>query len=196
MPPRARNSDPIAAAIAGLGFVRTITDIGWEFDPSIGLVAKKVDKLGLDIQSFVEPLTKAIEMVLIPSFKENFAVGGRPDAWDDLSPDTVKLRGAEGPILVRSGALEAAATSLGIWDIGATSATIRGLPGNAWYGAIHQGGYGGAGKSSIKQQTSSSAAKTYIPQRQFILFQDEDIPKIQEIFYDWLGEQVEAFGGL
>lgn len=61
----------------GQGQVRSVQMF---FTPSMGIMARRVDKLGLDIRSFREPLKRAIRNVVIPSIAENFAVGGRP-SW-------------------------------------------------------------------------------------------------------------------
>lgn len=121
----------------------------FEFKPSLGLVAKAFMKLGEDFQDMSEPLKRGVKDVMTISILENFMSGGRP-AWDELSNETIKRRQQNGQgtmILVRSGALAEAASSVGIWSIGKATATVRNLPANVWYGKIHQAGYGGGGYS-------------------------------------------------
>lgn len=217
---------------------------GWSITPSLGIVARDMDRLALDIENLKVPMTRSIQRVVIPSVRTNFAVGGRPH-WEPLAPDTVKLRGTSGPILFRSGRLRDAATSLQIWDIGKTSATIRELPQDAWYGVVHQSGIGGfaryieAAKRKLKSQGRKlsgknvlaeafkamdyvvgappppaspgkerkqgrtvppsehvpvAASKAYIPQRQFLMFQEDDIDDILQIFAEWLEEEARKAG--
>jgi phage gpG-like protein len=206
--------DPVMRAVSGLRFDRVITGLDFDFDPSIGLVAKKVDKLGLDITSFREPLSRAIKQVMIPSFRKNFAEGGRPE-WEPLAPYTVRVRGTERPILVRTGRLVKAATSFDIWAIGSNSAIIRSLGSDAWYGTIHQAGYGGFGqhvkkaekafagqKASAKDilakafelldSTDPTTHATFtIPARPFIMFQEEDENAVRDVFAVWLQEKID-----
>jgi phage gpG-like protein len=201
----------------GLRFDR-ILSAGWSLRPSIGLVAKDIFKLGLELESFREPLVKSIKVVMMPSIRKNFDRGGRPEpGWEPLAPYTIEVRGNAWPILVRTGALRRTASSFQVWSIGKTTATIKSLPDRVWYGNIHQAGYGslmdvarkqlggaasqedleahalqlflGAGKSRAKSET-----KFVIPQRQFILFQDQDIERIQEIFADWMEEKADKVG--
>jgi phage gpG-like protein len=136
-----------AAAIAGavdkIRFDRHIES--FKFNPSLGIVAKQLAALGEEFKDAREPLTKSITTVMMPSIKANFMSGGRPEPWEDLTYYTVKRRkGSATPILVRTGALAAGASSLGIWSIGSTTAAVRDLPGKIWYGKVHQGGSAGS----------------------------------------------------
>lgn len=214
-------SSQIKLAVGGIRFDRDIRgtlEMGWSISPSIGLVAKDIEKLGLKLEDLREPITKSIKKVMIPSIRRNFDVGGRP-AWDALADYTVNVRGDDGPILVRTGKLKHGATQFGIWTITDTSASIRSLPSSIWYGAIHQAGSGGFGeyitkaKASLGRKASSrdvlkhafellDAARggarghrsVTIPQRQFIMYQEDDIDDIQEIFYRWVVEQTIKVG--
>lgn len=210
---------------AGLAFDRNIV-CSWDLKPSVGIVAKNVNTFANSIESFKEPLTRAVKGVAIPSIRTNFEVEGRP-RWPNLSQGTLNRRTDSGHILVRSGTLETAATSFNIWSIGNTSATVRGLPANAWYGYVHQAGYSGEGKSfNVHMERAKKAlgprasgmeivklafmimdkvtggeqgqggAGINIPQRQFIMLQDEDIPAIGLVFDEWITEQLAASGWL
>lgn len=131
----------IAGAVQKIRFDRSIKS--FEFKPSLGIVAKAVDRWAIDIRSFREPLKRSIQQVMIPSFRENFAVGGRP-AWDPLTENTIRKRGFSAwPILVRSGKLRRGVTTLKIWTITPASASIKDLPDRIWYGKVHQAGYEG-----------------------------------------------------
>jgi phage gpG-like protein len=194
--------------VSGLRTDRGI--LGFNFEPSIGILARDVDKLSLDIRSFKEPLTRAVREVVVPSIKQNFAAEGRPDGWEPLTPETLERKQSAGfggkPILERTGALRRAATSMGIWTITTTSATVKDLPSNVFYGAVHQGGTTihnridalvSMGATGLAQQQMSLvkgkprfAPDEQIPARPFIMFQDEDIPKVEEVFSKWLDERI------
>lgn len=209
------NVHQIKLALGDLHFDHDIVVDMWRFTPSIGLVAKDIDKLGLAIQTFKTPLERSIRNVMIPSIRANFEQEGRP-AWEPLAEDTVKLRGSSHPILERTGTLKRAATSFNIWTIGNASATVKSLPDNAWYGVVHQAGIGGFGqyldaakkvlgrgaggldviKEAFRQmdREPGKVHKVRIPQRRFIMFQEDDIDDVQQVFYEWLVEVTIAAG--
>jgi phage gpG-like protein len=197
--------------------------MAFDFKPSLGIMARDVDKLGIDIRSFKEPLTRAIKQVMIPSIRKNFEAEGRP-AWDSISNATEVLRereGTSGPILDRTGKLKRVAQQQNIWTINQESASIRDLPSKVWYGKVHQEGMGGMGRR-IKQELASAKKRgenispseagrramrgldkemlsgkagggkgtVNIPARPFILFQDEDMDGVYEIFQSWLEERM------
>jgi phage gpG-like protein len=183
------------------------------------MVARDMDRLGIDIRSFKVPLTRSIKRVMIPSIRKNFETGGRPP-WEPLASDTVKLRGGSAwPILVRTGKLKKAATRFTIWDISQTSAAVRRLPNNVWYGALHQEGTGGFGRFMQKAEKELGAGASprdilgrafdlldierggprghraiVIPQRRFIMYQEDDLDDIQQIFLEWLTERTVRVG--
>lgn len=215
--------------------------MGWSITPSLGIVARDMDRLALNIENLKVPLARSILQVVVPSIRTNFAVGGRPP-WEPLADYTVQVRGSAEPILFRSGRLREAATSWQIWDVGRTSATIREFPPDAWYGVIHQAGIGGfaryidAAKRMLKKQGrkltgknilqeafkamdyvlgkptgvirgakkgkagqyydvgEQNAVKANIPQRQFLMFQEDDIDDILQIFAEWLEDEARKAG--
>jgi phage gpG-like protein len=201
-----RLSDIKYSVYGGLRFQRVLT-AGWEFTPSIGIVAKDIDRLGLEITQYQVPL-HAAAAYMSDSIKKNFRQQGRPSKWEPLAEYTVKLRGNRGPILIRTGNLMRAATSLSIWSFTATTASVQSLPANVWYGNIHQEGYGTImnvarkmlGHVASELDVTALATKLFreprppaqqtkfaIPQREFILFQEpEDVEAIQEIFINWM----------
>lgn len=187
-------SRALVGAISGLRFA---TGLSFEFQPSIGILAAQVDMLAMELGNFREPMTKAIEQVMIPSFRQNFASGGRPP-WPPLAAYTVQVRDGDDKPLVRTGALEADATSLDIWHITDTAASIQSWPARTWYANIHQAGYGGVSSTSTSAAAGSGvgAAKVRIPARPFIMFQAEDIEDVREVFMVWLTERAAAFGRL
>lgn len=124
----------------------------FSFQPSIGISARAIDRLGIDIRSFREPLKRVVQKVMAPSFLKNFQAGGRPDLWPDLADATIAIREREGinhaSPLIRSGLLLRTSQQLNIWTITQETATIRDLPEKVWYGKVHQGGFGGTGGGS------------------------------------------------
>jgi phage gpG-like protein len=214
-----RLSEIKASIWGGLRFDH-ILDAGWELQPSIGIVAKQIDKLALEIRDFKVPLVKAIRTVMMPSILKNFVHEGRPEPWTPLSTFAEIQRGGRAhPILYRSGLLERTASSFGIWSVGATSATIKSLPSSVWYGVLQQGGYGDL-KSMARMELSSAGAKLstealtqramdiflggpqggrkqskfVIPARPFIMFQTEDIEEIQQVFVEWMEDKANEVG--
>jgi hypothetical protein len=133
------NPVDIAGAVSMLRF-DTIKSVKWEVRPSVGIVAKDVDRLAMDIRSFRAPLAAIVRQVMIPSIRTNFSSQGRP-SWAPLAPSTVAARNkATGPILNRTGLLSRRARQFNIWSISETAATIRRLPADVFYGVYHQAG--------------------------------------------------------
>jgi phage gpG-like protein len=179
------------------------------FSPTIGITASKVDKLGLNIKSFKEPLKRSIQKVLAPSFTKNFDSGGRPP-WEPLSAATIEVRerlrsrGGTSP-LIKTGQLRRTMGQFNIWTVNETSAILGALPQSVWYGALHQAGYSsgrkakstgsigrGIGMSTYKgiEGRKLGAREVNIPQRQFVLLQPEDTAGITEEFSKWLEERI------
>lgn len=190
---------PASPAVRGLRLDVTVT---FDFNPSIGILARDINKLGMDIRSFREPLKRAIQQVMIPSIRQNFSAGGRPEPWEELSEVTEKFREdagfpGSGPILVRKGTLQRNMGFLSIWQITPNFATIKELPPRIWYGKLHQSGFGGFG--DLVKRVGLAAASTkvdqggspavHIPQREFVLFQEEDKDHVYEVFSKWLAER-------
>jgi phage gpG-like protein len=170
----------IAGAIDGMRFDRAIES--FEFKPSLGIVAKRMQMLGDEFKDMREPLKQGITDVMTISILENFVSGGRP-AWDALSEDTLKRHAKEGAgmVLVRTGALAEAASSPGIWSIGAFSATIRDLPKNVWYGKVHQAGVEGNefGGGNWFEKYKTAARKILGPEED-----DEEVTKAAYKIFD------------
>lgn len=168
------------AQAGGLGF--TVTMI-----PTAAILVRDFDKLGLDIRSFRVPLERSVREVLAPSLRRNFDVGGRPNAWAELSGYTILQREQQGyePFapLVRTGRLQRVAGQLNLWTINgpAGEAYISSLPQRAWYGAIQHMGFVG-GNDAVT------------PARPWALIQAEDIDGVEEVFETWLDERLVAAG--
>lgn len=151
--------------------------VNYSFSPSPHLLAAELDLIASDIKSFREPLKRAIQKVMAPSFKKNFDLGGRPP-WQELQDDTILQKsyyGASSGTLVKSGLLQKVAQQLNLWKIGSEEAMIQEMP-RAAYGAVHQEG------------------SANVPQREWAVVQEEDVDAIEEIFADWLSERLMSRG--
>lgn len=133
---------------------------GFGFEEGCALLAADIQKLGMDIRSFHEPLKRSVQQVMAPSFQENFRAAGRPEPWQEWAEITPQLKrelhGLEGgSLLVATGLLYKTMGLLNIWNIGPTEAKITELPQNVWYGVIQNNGFGNYGSSIRKhvQQT-------------------------------------------
>jgi phage gpG-like protein len=141
--------------------------IGENFQAQIALLSASVDRMAMRFEDAGHPLRQALNDVILPSIDANFATGGRP-AWKPLAKSTVAKRGSGEPILIRSGALRAAATSPGNWEV--TRDTLQMVGISVSYGPIHQGG----------------APRASIPARPFVLYQPKDEFAIEKIFALWI----------
>lgn len=179
----------------------------FDVKPSIGLLATGYRKFSLDIRSFREPLKRSIQQVIAPSIVKNFDVGGRPDVWEPLSEYALDRRAREGfndKPLVKTGKLRRTMGQLNIWTITRESASIRDLPPNVWYGKVQNAGIGqfstriaaagGDTKAALEKLRGRETVGAHIPQRRFIMIQDEDVPKIEAVFQKWLAERWTASG--
>lgn len=152
-----------------------------DISPSPIILMASFDALSLSVKSFHEPLKRAVQEVIAPSIRRNFDVGGRP-TWEPIADGTFMQKASYGwpaeDTLIRTGSLQRIAGQLNIWTIDRDSAFIGDLPDKVWYGKVHQSGL----------------PKVNIPQRAFALIQDEDLPKIDEVFDEWLGERLARTG--
>jgi phage gpG-like protein len=176
------------------------------FEPSIGIMARRFDKFGLDIRSMREPLQRSVKNVVIPSIRANFDAEGRP-SWEYLTEKYAARRGSDHPILNVTGALRRVATQMNIWSIDQEKAMITDLPDNVWYGKVHQAGAtfrtsgsafaAGGVTSQILGRTLGQAdggGDGEIPARPFIMLQEQDLDDIDREFNEWLGERARAAG--
>lgn len=171
-----------------------------DIEPSVGILARKVDKLGLDIRSFKEPLKRAVRDVMIPSIQMNFHKHGRP-RWPELSDLTVAKKGHARPLHL-TGLLRETMKQQNIWTIDQEKAMITDLPQKIWYGKVHQAGsqgdsqtfsvvnIGAGGAGQLSTITDIEEGDNSIPQRRFIMIQPEDEVAIERIFSEWLDERV------
>lgn len=153
MPPKRRTGNPSLSPQQSVRRGLRVDEgiMQFDFQPSVGISARAIDRLGLDIRSFKVPLERVVKQVMAPSFRKNFDEEGRPDRWAPLSDATLAIRAREGfgsQILNKTGALKKTVQQLNIWTITQETATIRDLPDKVSYGKIHQGGFGGQGGGS------------------------------------------------
>lgn len=180
-----------------------VSSLSIEMEPSVGILARKVDKLGLDIRSFKEPLTRAVKQVMIPSIRQNFIQQGRPDRWQRLADATVARKGFK-DILIHTGELYKQMGYQKIWHIDREKALIPDLPEKVWYGKVHQAGAEGISQTFTVKNVGLSASSSYdvggfetsgeIPQRRFVMLHPEDEDAIEQIFDEWLGERIMKAG--
>lgn len=182
-----------------------VSSLSMTFEPSIGIMARRVDKLGLDIRSFREPLHRAVKEVVIPSIAMNFAKHGRP-RWAPLAEATINQRHSKGTgarILDRTGLLRRTMGQLNVWHIDTEKALIANLPSKIWYGVVHQKGVGDPNALAdmwydpvLQREVNvgEGAGQINIPARPFVMIQPEDENKIDAIFSEWLAERVMAAG--
>lgn len=146
------------------------------FFAALNLAADDLDRLQTKLRFFREPLKTSLALVVIPSITENFRSGGRP-TWKALAESTVFDRGNAGPILVRTGKLMSAAISVGNWEVTEETLSIDNLPDKVSYAGYNQFG------------------TKKMPARPYILFQDEDINDIVNIFEVWVEKQITEVWG-
>lgn len=186
-----------------------------EFEPTVGIVAGKIDKLGAAIGDFREPLERSIHEIVMPSIDKNFAVGGRPK-WAPRSAATEEIMDRLGieagnQVLDRSGELRESMWNMSNWKITDTFAIMDYMP--LWYGKLMQEGYGGKGggkkvgklregqtvrgrleeivDNAVDGVGTGDRSVSPIPARPFVMLQPEDEDEITELFIEWLGDMVE-----
>lgn len=134
-----------------------------------------------------------IGMLLVKSQLQNFIEGGRPEAW----PPSQRVLKFGGQTLVKTGALRDSAR---ISDIGSDHVAVE------MKDTIHQEGgtihHPGSNKLQVFEfdgklifTHKTKAHDINIPQRTYILFQDEDVMGIEEILMGHIFEGEEHFSG-
>lgn len=173
--------------------------IDLNFEPSVGILARKVDKLGLNIKSFRVPLHDSVKKVMIPSIRKNFDVGGRPK-WVPLAMGTIAQKGGNTAPLIRDGSLRRQMGYIKIWHIDSEKAMIADLPQSIWYGKVHQAGLGGTTTVSVRNIATGAITNITeeseggIPARPFVMIQKQDERGIERIFDQWLKMRIKMAG--
>lgn len=151
-------------------------EIAGNFPRDAFILAADLDRLGFDIRSFKEPLTRSIRQIIIPSIRKNFESGGRPE-WQQLAASTISKRIREGygiwPPLTKTSALKKKATAFGIWTIDRDSATMQ--------------------EPRIKYAKYHQSGTRRMVQRAFAMIQDEDEDDVETIFRIWLEERIQRY---
>lgn len=144
--------------------------MGIEVDmiPNIAIIVDAFMSMGDSVGKYKDPLKKCITDVMAPSIGLNFDVGGRPQ-WEPLS-DNTRADNRTGGVLVATGLLSREGGQLDQWDISNDTAEL-GISEDIWYGIVHQEGID-------------------LPQREWAMFQPEDVDKMEEIMGDWMEVQV------
>lgn len=130
----------------------------------VQLVSDVADRFG-----DTKPALEIIGETVVASVKENFEDGGRPAGWVELAEATIERKGHD-KILIGSsqGSLEESIHS----EIESDTVYVGT---DKIYGAIHQfGGMAGRGK------------KVKIPQREYLMVQEEDWIEIKHELKDFL----------
>lgn len=155
-------------------------DVTIDIEPPMEAIEADLAAIGRDLSNMRTPLTTSIKTVLIPSIRENFTTGGRPDQWEPLAESTVEKRQRTGTgttTLIETGRLMEGATQFSRWDVGTSEAHISNWNQDiALKAAVHQGGAVATGRTRSAD----------IPARPFLLIQTEDADKIEEIFLTWM----------
>jgi phage gpG-like protein len=178
-----------------------VTSLELFFEPSVGIIARKLDTLGHSLKDFRTPLKRAIQQVVIPSIQMNFHKHGRP-RWAPLAESTVRKNGGRVEPLVDTGALQEGMKSIDLWTISRQTAFIADLPQSIWYGKVHQAGMGArhsvsvslAGTSRTHDSGIEELGSGAIPARPFVMLQPSDELLIEQVFDIWLDERIAAAG--
>jgi len=174
----------------------SVKSVQIEFEPSVGILARKVDKFGADIRSFKEPLRQAVRDIMIPSIRRNFDAGGRP-RWVPLTLDTIKRKGGNSHPLVRGGSLRRTMGYQNIWRIDREKALIADLPQSVWYGKVHQAGGKGSHESfydPVRRAHVNLGDDGAIPARPFVMIQRQDQIRIEALFKRWVRMRMKKAG--
>jgi phage gpG-like protein len=147
--------------------------------PSLALTLWGLEEWSTNLEDVHKLLETIVDDIMIPSVHENFLQGGRP-TWDELAEGTLLQKKGDA-ILIETGVLLDVAISPYTWVINATAGegevTVQSLPG-AEYGYYH------------------STGTRFMPMREFIMFQDEDLAKIDLAMGTWVDIQTITSGFL
>lgn len=184
-----------------------VSSLHMTFEPSLGVMARRVDKLGMNIRSFREPLQRVLREIIIPSIAMNFHKHGRDasgqgKAWQPLTTETQVKKGHARP-LVDTGDLKATMRRQNIWHLDGEKLLLANLPSDVWYGVIHQEGsdaytrsggkidLGGAFVTydEINDRFNNVGEEGAIPARPFVRLTNEEVEMVDEVFLDWLDER-------
>ena len=161
----------------------------------IGLLQRDIQGLANDLGRklrFRGALERMRDEVIRPSIDKNFEVGGRPEKWEPIfMASYISRKSVKGSVsreeflelagqkagakpLSDTGQLRAAAKAKARFHIASDSMTYGGWPQRRWFGAVHDLGL----------------YDPPIPQRAFVLFQEEDKQHIYDITLEWVEDRV------
>ena len=129
---------------------------------------RRVSKLATDIRR-PERAMKTIGTYMLSSIEKNFKAGGRPNRWTGLSSATIAGRRNKKKSSIKI--LVDTARLKNSMQFKADAAQVE-IGTNVIYGPRHHFGYGGG----------SGRGRSKTPARPFLMFQQEDIREIGEIF--------------
>lgn len=172
-----------------------VTSLDLHFEPSAGIMAKKLNVLALGLKDFRTPLRRAIEQVIIPSIQMNFHKHGRP-RWAPLRESTVKRKGGSTVPLQDTGTLREGMKSIDLWTIRRDIALLTDLPQSIWYGKVHQAGLGVVDLmfDEVLGETVNLGDDGGIPARPFVMIQPSDEILIEQVFDIWVEERIVKAG--
>lgn len=151
-------------------------EIAGNFARDAFILAADLDQLGYNIRSFKDPLTRSVRQVILPSIRENFESGGRPE-WQQLAASTIATRLRDGygiwPPLTKTEALKKKAVVFANWVITRDSATMK--------------------EPKIKYAKYHQRGTSKMPQRAFAMIQPEDEEDVERIFEVWLEERIQRY---
>jgi len=142
------------------------------------ILAEHVGNFKFQLKSLHEPLRRS-SRELSKDIGRQFDEGGGPP-WEPLEESTVKRKGGDRRILIRTGKLKRRAVQYARWDINKTRAEYS-LPPEVAYGFLHQTGFVHLGRF---------AGATIVPARPFIAFSGSQENIVARQFNVWYRERM------
>ena len=147
---------------------------------------KDMQDLALDLAGtnrMRQPLLKIGREVLSPSINRNFAVGGRPNRWEQVGTSSYRRQkgdktGTSPPLWV-TGKMKRSARAFARFRVFKNELTYGNFPNSVWYALVHD--------------DAKLAKRANIPQRPFALIQlPEDADDAVRILWKWYEDRVNA----
>lgn len=164
-------------------------------DTSPTILAEHVGQFKFQLKSMHEPLKRSTRM-LSKDIERQFDAGGAPP-WEPLRESTIKRKGGDRRILIRTGNLKRRAVQYSRWDIDKTKATYSFPPGAA-YGLFHQTGFKIANfnqnKDDMKATLGLKRGNPEVPARPFVTFNQRQENIVAREFSFWYRERMKKVG--
>ena len=143
--------------------------------------ARDADGLALSLAGknrMRQPLLKIGREVMSPSIERNFAVGGRPNKWEQSGTSRYReskgdRSGSSSPLWV-TGKLKRSAGAFARWRVRSNELTYGYFPITSWHAVVHDKG----------------SSKAQVPQRAFALFQPQDMNDARDILWEWFEDKI------